>query len=63
MSKKGRWVKVRKPISPYPITEHQKKIAESGKRISEECTGKKGVEFNLCRSEVLRDIFKKAGYD
>ena len=59
---KGRWLKERKPISPYPATEHQKKIAEAGKKISEECTGKKGSEFKLCRYEVLKEIFKKAGY-
>jgi len=57
--KQGRWLKVRKEVSPYPDTEQQKKIAEAGKRIAEDCTGKKGKEFQLCRSEVLQEMFRK----
>jgi len=57
MSKQGRWIKPRKPISDYPKTGQQGKIAEAGRKISEECTGKRGAEFKLCRSGVLRKIF------
>lgn len=56
---RSRWVKVRKPPSPYPKTEQQKKIAAAGERIREECSGKKGDEFYTCRSDVLREVFKK----
>jgi len=59
MANKGRWVKTRKPVSPYPQTEQQQKIAEAGRKISEECTGKEGAEFKLCRSRVLHEIFKR----
>lgn len=55
--KKGEYVKFRKPISKYPKTAHQKKIALSGKRIAEECTGKKGKAFTTCRLNVLSEIF------
>jgi hypothetical protein len=56
--KEGRWIKARKKPSDYPDTEQQQKIAEAGRRISEECTGKKGKEFQLCRSEVLQEMFR-----
>lgn len=55
----SRWVKFRRPPSPYPKTEQQKKIAAAGERIREECSGKKGDEFYTCRSDVLREAFKK----
>lgn len=59
MAKKGRWIKERKPISPYPKTSQQTKIREAGRRIAEECTGLKGREFYLCRSGILKEVFKK----
>lgn len=59
MKKKGRIIKERKPISPYPKTEQQRKVAEAGRKIAEECTGLRGREFYLCRSGILREIFKK----
>lgn len=58
MSKKGRWVKVRRTINDYPETEQQKKIREAGILIKENCTGKKGQEFQTCRIEVLDKVFK-----
>lgn len=61
VSKKGRWIKPRKPLSNYPATEQQKKIREAGKKIGEECAGKKGTEFNICRTEVLEEFFGKKG--
>lgn len=59
MTKRGRWIKARKKPSKYPKTQQQMKIEEAGKRIAEECTGRRGREFQLCRSKVLEEIFRK----
>jgi len=56
---KGRWIKERKSISKYPNTEHQKRIAEAGKRVALECKGKKGSEFRFCRIKVMERFFGK----
>ena len=56
--KQGRWIKERKKIKDYPKTEHQEKIAEAGKEIGLECTGKTGDDFRACRCNVLAKYFK-----
>ena len=57
MSKKGVWLKLRKPISPYPETPQQRKVKIGGLLIRELCKGKKGSDFFECRSEVLACAF------
>lgn len=53
----SQWVKFRKEMSSYPETPQQKQIREAGQKISGKCKGKKGVEFRLCRHEVLAEVF------
>ena len=55
---KGRWIKQRKKIKEYPKTEQQEKIAEAGKEIGEEFTGKTGDDFSDCRCNILAKYFK-----
>ena len=57
MSRKGMWIKLRKPIKPYPETTQQTKVKIGGLLIRELCTGKKGSDFFECRSEVLACAF------
>lgn len=57
MVMKTQWVKIRKPISPYPKTPQQKSVRVGGLLVKEVCTGKKGKEFFRCRSEVLKCAF------
>jgi len=51
------WVKFRKPISDYPMTQQQKKVKIGGKLIKEKCAGKKGSDFRRCRTEILACAF------
>ena len=53
----GPWVKIRKKMDKYPETPQQLKIREAGEKIKEECTGKKGKDFILCRTNILKEIF------
>lgn len=57
MSKKGPWIKVRKPISKYPETPQQRNVKIGGSMIQARCTGLKGKDFTTCRSEVLQCAF------
>lgn len=60
----GRWIRERQ--SPHPSAEgkaavkvQHEKIATAGKRIKERCSGKTGVDFKTCKSDVLREVFGK----
>ena len=57
MSKKGLWVKVRKPIGKYPETPQQRNVRIGGAMIRARCKGLKGGDFTKCRGEVLQCAF------
>jgi hypothetical protein len=53
------WMKLRKEISDYPVTNQQRKVSVAGKTVRAVCTGKKGKEFVKCRTDVLQCVFGK----
>ena len=57
MTKKGPWIKVRKPISKYPETPQQRNVRIGGAMIQARCKGLKDKDFTKCRSEVLQCAF------
>ena len=65
-TKKGMWVKpggghsyrgymyVRAAPKEYPTKPHQHKIGDIGRKIAEECKGKSGTDWKICRGNILR---------
>lgn len=53
------WMKLRKEISEYPITDQQRKVRIAGKTVSVACKGKKGKDFVKCRIDTLQCVFGK----
>lgn len=53
------WMKLRKEISEYPVTNQQRKVRVAGKTVGAVCKGKKGKEFVKCRVDVLQCVFRK----
>lgn len=53
------WIKERKIPKRYGKTKQQEKIAEAGRKIKIECSGKKGDEFHKCRMEVIKEVFEE----
>jgi hypothetical protein len=66
--KKGAWVKpggggsyrgymyMRAAPKSYPTTSQQGKVGDAGRKVGENCTGKKGAEFKKCRHEALAGL-------
>lgn len=56
---KDHYFLARNPPSDYELTDHQKKIQQSGNEIRKQCSGLKGSQFKKCRSDVLSKLFRE----